>query len=165
MPRTTDFKCYVDASFASDEDTRRSTTGYVFKISGGPVSWQSRMQTSVALSSMESEYMAASAAAQEAIWLNRLLEELGFRMPKPITIYEDNKAAILFSDHPGDHRRSKHIDTRKYFIREAVINGEIKLEYIPTLDQLADGLTKALPPDHHMKCLRELLSSYQMPDH
>jgi hypothetical protein len=114
---------------------------------------------------MESEYMAASAAAQEAIWLNRLLEELGFRMPKPITIYEDNKAAILFSDHPGDHRRSKHIDTRKYFIREAVINGEIKLEYIPTLDQLADGLTKALPPDHHMKCLRELLSSYQMPDH
>ena len=109
--------------------------------------------------------MAASAAAQEAIWLNRLLEELGFRMPKPITIYEDNKAAILLSDHSGDHQRLKHIDTRKYFIREAVINGEIKLEYIPTLDQLADGLTKALPPDHHMKCLRELLSSYQMPDH
>ena len=65
------------------------------------------MQTSAALSSMESEYMAASTAAQEAIWLNRLLEELGFRMPKPITIYEDNKAAILFSDQPGDHRRSK----------------------------------------------------------
>jgi hypothetical protein len=158
---TTDFKCYVDASFASDKDTRRSTTGYVFKISGGPVSWQSRMQTSVALSSMESEYMAASAATQEASWLNRILEKLGFRMPKPITIYEDNKAAILFSD----HRRSKHIDTRKYFIREAVINGKIKLEYITTLDQLADELTKALPPDLHMKSLRELLSSYQMPDH
>jgi hypothetical protein len=86
-------------------------------------------------------------------------------MPKPITIYGDNKAAILPSDHPGNHRRSKHIDTRKYFIREAVINGEIKLEYIPTLDQLADRLTKTLPPDHHMKCLPELLSSYQMPDH
>ena len=125
------------------------------------MSWQSQMQTSVALSSMESDYMAASAAAQEAIWLNRLLEELGLAM----TIYEDNKAAILFSDHPGDNRRLKHIGTRKYFTREAVINGEIKLEYIPTLDQLADGLTKALPPDHHMKCLRELLSSYQMPNH
>ena len=75
LPRTTDFKCYVDASIASDEDTRRSTTGYVFKTSGGPVSWQSRILTSVALSSMESEYMAASAAAQEAIWLNRLLED------------------------------------------------------------------------------------------
>ena len=61
-----DFKCYVDASYAGDEDTRRSTTGYRFKICGRPVSWQSRMQTSVALSSMESEYMAASAAAQEA---------------------------------------------------------------------------------------------------
>jgi hypothetical protein len=70
--------------------------------------------------------MTASAAAQEAIWLNRLLEELGFRMPKPITIYKDKNAAILFSDHPDDHRRSKHIDPRKYFIREAVNNGEIK---------------------------------------
>ena len=104
MPSITDFKCYVDASFASDEDTRRSTTGYVFKISGGPVSWQSRVQTSVALSSMESEYMAASAAAQEAIWLNRLLGDLGFKTSRPITIYEDNKATILFSDHPEDHR-------------------------------------------------------------
>ena len=145
--------------FASDEDTRRSTTGYVFKISEGPVSWQSRMQTSVALFTM-----AASAAAQEAIWLNRLLGELGFKTPRPITIYKDNKAAILFSDHPGDHRRSKHINIRKYFIREVVIKREIKLEYIPTLDQLADGLTKALAPDHHVKCLRELLSSYHMPD-
>ena len=107
-------------------------------------------QTSVALSSMESEYMAASAAAQEAIWLNRLLEEMGFCSKKPIVLYEDNKAEILFSDHPGDHRRSKHIDTRKYFLRDAVINGEIKLAYINTSDQLADGLTKALTPEHHL---------------
>ena len=64
---------------------------------------------------MESKYMAASAEAQEAIWLNSLLEEMGFRSKRPIILYEDNKAAILFSDHPGDHRRSKHIDTRKYF--------------------------------------------------
>jgi len=162
LPQVSDFKCYVDASFAADLDTRRSTTGYVFKIAGGPVSWQSRMQTSVALSSMESEYMAASAAAQEAIWLNRLLEEMGFRSKKPIILYEDNKAAILFSDHPGDHRRSKHIDTRKYFLRDAVINGEIKLEYIKTTEQLADGLTKALTPDHHLQGVRGLLTSYQM---
>ena len=63
----------------------------------------------MALSSMESEYMAASAAAQEAMWMNRLLQQLGFKTSKPITLYEDNKAAILFADHPGDHRRSKHI--------------------------------------------------------
>ena len=117
MPQVSNFKCNVDASFAADLDTRRSTTVYVFKIAGGPLSWQSRMQTSVALLSIESAYMAASAAAQEAIWLNRLLEETGFRSKKPIILYEDNKAAIVFSDHPGDHRRSKHIDTRKYFLR------------------------------------------------
>jgi hypothetical protein len=111
------------------------------------------MQTSVALFSMESKYMAACEAAQEAIWLNRLLGELGFKTPRPITNYEDNKAAILFLDHPEDHQRSMHIDIRKYFIREAVINGEIKLECIPTFDQLADEFTKALAPDHHVKCL------------
>ena len=88
---------FVDASYAGD----------------GPVSWQSRLQSSVALSSMEAEYMAASAATQEAMWLNRLLQQLGFKTPRPTKIFEDNKAAILFSDHPGDHRRSKHIDTRR----------------------------------------------------
>jgi hypothetical protein len=144
LPNHTDFNCYLDASHASDVDTRRSITGYIFFISGGPVSWQSRMQTSVALSSMESEYMAASAAAQEALWLNRLLQQLGLRTPNPTVLYEDNKAAILFADHPGDHRRSKHIDTRRHFVRETVVNGEIALVYIPTAEQQADGLTKAL---------------------
>ena len=70
LPSMSDLKCYVDASYADDENTRRRTTGYMIKICGGPASWQSRMQTSVALPSMESEYMAASAAAQEALWLN-----------------------------------------------------------------------------------------------
>ena len=79
-----------------------------------------------------------------------------------ITLYEDNKAAILFSDHPGDHRRTKHMDTRKYFLRDAVINGKIKLEYINKTEQLADGLAKALTPDHHLQGVRGLLSSYQM---
>ena len=100
--------------------------------------------------------------AQEATWLNRLLEEMGFCSKKPIILYEDNKAAILFSDPPGDHRRSKHIDTKKYFLRDAVSNGEIKLEYINTTEQLADGITKALTPDHHLQDVRGLLTSYQM---
>jgi hypothetical protein len=107
--------------------------------------------------------MTASAAAQEAIWLNRLLEELGFHMPKPIKTYKDYKAAILFSDHPGDHRRSKHIDTWRYFVREAVTNGEIQLVYVNTEDQLADGMTKALQPALHRKCLDNYLSHYMFP--
>ena len=166
LPSMSDFKCYVDASYAGDEDTRRSTTGYMFKICGGPVSWQSRMQTSVALSSMESEYMAASAAAQEALWLNRLLQQLGLRTPTPTVLYEDNKAAILFADHPGDHRRSKHIDTRRHFVRETVVNGEIALVYIPTAEQQADGLTKALPlQTHQTLCLNKFLVQYVFPEH
>ena len=137
----------------------------MFKICGGPVSWQSRMQTSVALSSMESEYMAASAAAQEALWLNRLLQQLGLRTPTPTVLYEDNKAAILFADHPGDHRRSKHIDTRRHFVRETVVNGEISLVYIPTAEQQADGLTKALPiQTHQTLCLNKFLVKYVFPE-
>ena len=159
----TELDAYVDASFAGDVDTRRSTTGYVFKISGGPVSWQSRMQTSVALSSMEAEYMAASAATQEAMWLNRLLHQLGFRTPRPTVLYEDNKAAILFADHPGDHRRSKHIDTRKYFVRDAVLNGDVQLVYVPTTKQIADGLTKPLSSTlHQTLCVNNLLVRYHM---
>jgi hypothetical protein len=84
---------------------------------------------------MEAEYMAASDATQEAMWLNRLLQQLGFQIPRLIKICEDNKAAILFSDHLGDHRRSKHIDTRKYFVRDDVLYGDIILEYIPAAEQ------------------------------
>ena len=78
-------------------------------ISGGSVSLQSRMQTSVALSIMEAEYMAASAATQEAMWQARLLEQMGMRIDLPIKLYEDNKSTIMFTDHPGDHLLS--IDT------------------------------------------------------
>ena len=84
---------------------------YIFFISGEPVSWQSRMQTTVALFSMEAEYMAASAATQEALWQARLLQQLGMRVNLPITLFEDNKSAIMFADHPGDKRTTKRSDT------------------------------------------------------
>jgi hypothetical protein len=78
LPQLSDFDCYVDTSFAGDIDTKRSTADYIFKICGGPVSWQSRMQPSVAPSSVESEYVAASAVAHEAMWPNQLLQQLEF---------------------------------------------------------------------------------------
>ena len=107
--------------------------------------------------------MATSAATQEAMWLNRLLHQLGFRTPRPTTIYEDNKAAILFANHPGDHRRSKHIDTRKYFVRDAVLNGDVQLVYVPTTRQIADGLTKPLSSTlHQTLCVNNLLVRYTM---
>ena len=103
------------------------------------------MQTTVALSSMEAEYMAASAATKEALWQARIIQQLGMRVNLPITLYEDNKSAIMFADHPGDHRTKKHIDTKINFAREAQTNGFIKLVYIPTTEQLANGMTEALP--------------------
>jgi hypothetical protein len=166
LPITTDLNCYVDASHAADIDTRRSTTGYIFFMSGGPVSWQSRMQTTVALSSMEAEYMAASAATQEALWQARLLQQLGMRIELPIILYEDNKSAIMFADHPGDHRTTKHIDTKTNFAREAQTNGYIKLVYVPTAEQLADGMTKALPFALFQSiCLDHYLHQYEFDTH
>jgi hypothetical protein len=96
----------------------------------------------VALSSMDAEYMVAGAETQEAMWLNRLLYQLGFRAPRPTVLYADNKAAFLLADHPGDHRRIKHIDTRKYFVRDAVLDSDVQLVYVPTTKQITDGLTK-----------------------
>jgi hypothetical protein len=103
------------------------------------------MQTTVALSSMEAKYMAASAATQEALWQVRLLQQLGMRVDLPITLYENNKSAIMFADHPVDHRTTKHIDTKVNFAREAQTNRFIKLVYVPTAEQLVDGMTKAPP--------------------
>ena len=121
------------------------------------------MQPSVALLSMESEYMVTSAAAQEAMWMNRLVQQVGFKPSKPITLYEYIKAAILFADHPRDHRRSRHIDTRRYFVREVVIIGVIDLVYVNTEDQPYGGMTKALQPVLHWKCLENYLSHYTFP--
>ena len=135
---------YVDADHANDPDSRRSITGYVLTLAGAPISWQSRQQVSVALSSMEAEYMAACAAAQEALWLRMLLTDLGVDTVKPISLKEDNQAAIAFSKNPGDHKRSKHIDTRCHFVREKVASGELTLDYILTDAQLADIFTKVL---------------------
>lgn len=136
---------YCDADYAADVDSRRSVTGYLFMLAGAPITWQSRQQTSVALSTMESEYMAACAATQEAIWLRSLLKDLNLLdQSKPMIIREDNQACIAFSLNPGTYKKSKHIDVKFHFVRERVASKEVVLEYIDTKDQLADILTKAL---------------------
>ena len=135
---------YADSDWASDKDTRRSVTAYVYTLGGAAVSWTSRLQQTVALSSAESEYMAASAASQEAIHLRRLLESLGFKQEGPTVIYDDNQGAIAMTKNPVMHRRTKHIDIRHHFVREAVARGDVTLVYVPTSEQAADLLTKAL---------------------
>ena len=151
---------YADADWASDKDTRRSVTGYLFMLNGGAISWASKLQPTVALSSSESEYMAACYAAQEAIHLRRLMGSLGFTQEEPTIIYEDNMGCIGMSENPIMHQRSKHIDIRFHFLRETVANGQVLLTFIPTMDQLADLLTKALPKARTQR-LRGQVHGYQ----
>jgi hypothetical protein len=135
---------YSDADWGGNLDTRRSTTGYVFFIFNGPVSWSSRTQPTVALSTAEAEYMAVSAAVQEAIWLRNLLSELGFQQKLPTTIFEDNQGCIKMAENPVINPRSKHIDLRHHYIRERVADGSVALAYCPTAEMVADLLTKGL---------------------
>jgi transposase InsO family protein len=136
---------WTDSDWAGDLDDSRSTAGYVFLLAGGAISWASRKQPSVALSTTEAEYMAQKNAATEGIWLRGLLEELTLRDNAPTTIWADNQGAIKLAKNPEFHRRTKHIGIQYHFTRECVENGEIKLVYVPSEEMIADGLTKGLP--------------------
>jgi hypothetical protein len=136
--------CYADASWASDLDTRRSTTGYLFKLDGNLISWKSQRQSTVALSSTEAEYMGLSAATQEAIWLKRLLSELKMYEDKTVVIHQDNQGAIALAKNPVFHQRTKHIDLRYHFIREQIEGKQVEVYYTPTGEMQADFLTKNL---------------------
>ena len=133
----------------SDADwaVRHSTSGHVFSMSKAAISWGSKKQPTIALSSCESEIMAASEAAKEAVYLDRFVEELGFKDDAdPIHLSLDNKAAIDSSYNPENHSRTKHIDRRHYFIRELVEEGRIVVPFVSSEDNLADFFTKPLKP-------------------
>ena len=136
---------YSDADWAGDIESRRSTSGYVFVMNGGCISWRSKKQRTVALSSTEAEYMALSEATQEAVWLKVFLCELGeTSSDEAIKIYEDNQGSIALAKNPEFHKRTKHIDIRYHFVREKVEDGQVVLEYCPTQDMLADMMTKPI---------------------
>ena len=101
--------------------------------------------------------MVLAAVTQEAIWLKMILEELQFLLQTPLRILEDNIACIHFSDHPGEHRRSKHIDYKYHFVRERVKQGDIQIDSVQSQDNVADLFTKALPRDLFVKPRGKLL--------
>lgn len=140
---------YSDADYAGDVETRRSTSGYVFMFGNSTTSWGSERQKSVALSTTESEYMAAAHAMKELVWLRRLLSEiLSTKLDKPIFLM-DNQSAIRLIKNPEFHKRTKHIDVRYHFIREKFEDGIFDLDYVATDEQAADIMTKALPKNKH----------------
>ena len=135
---------YVDADGASQEH-RRAISGYVFMVDGGAVSWSSKKQEIVTLSTMEAEYVAQTHAAKEAMWFRQLLMELFGTMESPTTLFSDSKSAIALAQDGHYHARTKHIDIRYHFIRYIIDAGTIKLVYCSTDDMTVDTLTKALP--------------------
>ena len=150
---------YTDADWASDVETRRSLGAYIFLLYGGPISWSSKRQQSIALSSCEAEYMAQTQAAKEAIWLTRLLSELdiGLSLPgKPVLIKADNQGAIAIASDPRFHTRTKHIDIQWHFVRDQVETGAVEFSWIPTNFMAADGLTKALSNEKFAAFLRQI---------
>ena len=142
---------YSDADWGGDLSTRKSTSGYLFKLCGGIVSWKTKKQPVIALSSTKAEYIALCSATQEAVWLRRLLESIGFAQQEPTTTYEDNQGAIALSKNTKNHAQTKHIDIRYHYIREAIEKNNIMLEYCPTEQQTADILTKGLAKERFQK--------------
>lgn len=140
----TNLEAYCDADYAGDLDTRRSTTGYVYLLGGGAISWSSRLQPTVAASTTEAEYMAAAYAIKEGLWLRTLLTDLGLKTDS-ISINADNQGAIKLLKNPVFSMRSKHIDIIYHFARERVTRKDITFKYIPTTKMVADALTKPLP--------------------
>ncbi len=121
-------------------------SGYTFKLAGAAVSWSSKKQTSIALSSTEAEYISGAHAAKEAVWLRQLLSKLSFNTLSPTVLHIDNQSTIMIAKNPEFHDCTKHINVHYHFLWQVIEDGMVELCYIPTGDQVADMLTKGLPP-------------------
>jgi len=153
---------YSDADWAGNHETRRSTTGFTFIFGGAAVSWGSKLQKKVALSTIEAEYMALCETSKEDVWLNKLVQSVssqGLRTAisgRPINIKVDNSGRIDCSKNPVEHKRTKHIDIRYHFVREVINTDKVKLKHCATDDMVADPMTKELgktKQDKHVEAM------------
>lgn len=149
-------KAYADADFAGDLDDRKSRSGCVILFNKAPILWLSRKQMCTATSTTESEYIAASLASKEIVWVRRLLADIGFAQRSPTLLLSDNQSAIRLIHNPEYHKRTKHIEIHYHVIREIQTRGEISTIYVPTEAQLADIFTKALTPEKFHRLRHDL---------
>ena len=147
---------YYDSDFAGDIDDRRSTSRFVFLFGSGAVSWSSKKQPVVTLSTTEAEYIAAAYCACQCIWIQRVLEKLSLEEQKNTLILCDDNSTIKLSKNPVFHGRSKHIDIKFHFLRDLVKEGTIKLSYCSSQTQVVDIMTKPLKLEQFSK-LRMML--------
>ena len=137
---------YTDSDFQSDVDDRKSISGYVFTCNGGVFSWKSSKQDTTADSTTEAEYITASDAAKEAVWVKKFVTELGVvhSIKSVVPLFCDNNGAIAQAKEPRSHQKSKHIERRFYLIREIIGRGDVNVQRIDTSENAADPLTKAM---------------------
>jgi Reverse transcriptase (RNA-dependent DNA polymerase) len=139
-----DISCFTDADWAGSITDRRSTSGYFSFVGGNLVTWRSKKQVVVALSSAEAEFRGIAKGVCELLWLKKLMNELDFESGEPMVLFCDNKAAIDMSHNPVQHDRTKHVEIDRHFIKEKIESKTIKIPYVRSEEQLADILTKAV---------------------
>ena len=141
------FSSFTDAAHGDVKENGRSTGAYVIKMGGAAVSWRSKVQPFVALSTAEAEFIAAVEAGKEILWIRNLLRECGQAVPSCSLLQCDNQSAIQVAKNPEHHGRMKHLDLQFYWLRDIVEKGDISISYIPTTEMPADCLTKPLTKD------------------
>ncbi len=146
------FKAFADFDWAMSEN-RKSISRFVIECGNGPLTWSSKQQVVVALSSCEAEYIACSHCARQILWLRSLFNEISFPQRNPTPLFCDNQGTVTCTHDPQSHSRMKHIDIRAHFIRDAVNNRLIDIHHIPGTDNPADLLTKPLHRTMHLKWL------------
>ena len=129
-----DLVAYTDAEWAGDRDDRKSTSGYFTLVGGNLVTWRSKKQKVVALSSAEAEFRGVAKGVTEVLWLRKLLTELGFMPMKSCVLYCDNQAAINISENPVQHDRTKHVEVDRHFIKEKLEDEIIRLPHVRSED-------------------------------
>lgn len=157
-----DFFGASDASFSDDPETRRSSEGYVFFLYGGAIDWKATRQTAVTKSSTEAELYSISHAGSEMIWWNRLMQKLDLRLRHQDVLYCDNRQTlrILTSDSYRLHTKMRHVDVQQCWLKEQVLKGHVRVDWIGTNQIHADGFTKLLAPNRHIQFVEQLRLSH-----
>jgi hypothetical protein len=150
--------CASDAAFADDPTTRYSTEGYLFQLYGGAIDWRSAKQKTVTTSSTEAELLALSDTAKETYWWNRFFRSIKFDLDTQLTVQCDNLQTIrlLTKEDPHLATKLRHVDIHKHWLRQEVQAGRVNIEWVPTADMPADGLTKSLPRQRHESFIKQL---------
>ena len=151
---------YSDSDFGGDSSDRRSTIGILLQYNGAPIVWKAKKLKLVTLSTAESEYCAGAKAGVEIIYIRQILEDLGLECINPTTLYIDNQAAICIAKNPGKKSLAKHIDIKRFFLRQLVEENTVNVQYVPTSKMLADLMTKSLGRYQHMNLTKQVLGQF-----